>query len=181
MSIHTSAWSRTRILRGGITATAFLLLVSSITLLAPAEDPPVIVSFSGNGWLAWTNAPGVHGFAVQWASHPSGPWSNNWHGLDNIVTTNTSTMVSVPMFYRVSQSFTPADMRSAWMIVDQSHGHNHFIALEDGIISESSFFIPRRLQDTLPLGRRAWSISPSSPTKKRSKCAAASRTATISC
>jgi len=143
MSIHTSAWSRTRILRGGITATAFLLLVSSITLLAPAEDPPVIVSFSGNGWLAWTNAPGVHGFTVQWASHPSGPWSNNWHGLDNIVTTNTSTMVSVPMFYRVSQSFTPADMRSAWMIVDQFHGHNHFIALEDGIISESSFFIPR--------------------------------------
>ncbi len=143
MSIHTSAWSRTRILRGGITATAFLLLVSSITLLAPAEDPPVIVSFSGNGRLTWTNAPGVHGFAVQWASRPSGPWLSSWHGLDNIVTTSTSNTVYVPMFYRVCQSFVPTDMRGAWIIIDQSHGTNHFVAQEDGIISESSLFIPR--------------------------------------
>ena len=68
MSIRISVWSRTRILRDGITATAFLLLVSSMTLLASAEDPPVITSFSGYGWLTWTNAPGVHGFTVQLAS-----------------------------------------------------------------------------------------------------------------
>ena len=130
-------------LRDGITSAAFLLLVSSMALPAPAEDPPVIVSFSGNGRLTWTNAPGVHGFAVQWASKPSGPWSNNWHGLDSIVTTGTATTASVPMFYRVSQSFTPAVMRGAWMIIDDAHGNTHFVAQEDGIISESALFIPR--------------------------------------
>ncbi len=143
MSSHFSAWSRARIFRYGIVAAAFLWLVGSMTLPAPAENPPVIVSLSGNGWLSWTNTPGVHGFAVQWAPNLSGPWSNDWHSLDSIVTTGAATTVSVPMFYRVRQSFTPADMRDAWIIIDETHGNTHFVALEDGIISESALFIPR--------------------------------------
>ena len=130
-------------IRHGMTVTAFLMMVTWMALLALSENPPVIVSFSGNGRLTWTNAPGVNGFAVQWASRPSGPWSNNWHGLDSIVTTGTATTACVPMFYRVTQAFTPADMRGNWMNIDQAHGFTHFVAQEDGIISESAFFISR--------------------------------------
>jgi formylglycine-generating enzyme required for sulfatase activity len=63
---------------------------------------PVITSFSGNGVLVCSNlAPGSVA-TVEWAPSVTGPWTNNWAGLDAVtVDSNGMIQVSVPMFYRV--------------------------------------------------------------------------------
>jgi formylglycine-generating enzyme required for sulfatase activity len=67
-----------------------------------AAQLPVITSFSQNGLLVCSNlAPGSVA-SVEWASSASGPWTNNWAGLDAVTAdTNGAIQVSVPMFYRV--------------------------------------------------------------------------------
>jgi formylglycine-generating enzyme len=63
---------------------------------------PVITSFSGNGVLVCSNlAPGSVA-TVEWAPTVTGPWTNNWAGLDAVtVDSNGMVQASVPIFYRV--------------------------------------------------------------------------------
>jgi len=70
--------------------------------VAAQAQAPVITSFSGNGVLVCSNlAPGSVA-AVEWASSVTGPWTNNWAGLEAVtVDSNGKIQVSVPMFYRV--------------------------------------------------------------------------------
>ena len=77
-----------------------LALVTGMTVQAAAA--PVITSFSGNGVLVCSNlAPGSVA-VVEWASSATGPWTNNWAGLDAVTAdANGKIQVSVPMFYRV--------------------------------------------------------------------------------
>ena len=62
----------------------------------------MIGSLSKNGALLCTNlAPGSVA-TVEWAPSVTGPWTNNWAGLDSVpVDSNGVIQVSVPMFYRV--------------------------------------------------------------------------------
>lgn len=63
----------------------------------------VITSLEENGQLT-VSAPSNSDFTVEWASSltPSPEWRNSWIGLSNIQTTNDTTTVEVPMFYRVT-------------------------------------------------------------------------------
>ena len=69
-----------------------------------AAQLPVITSFNQNGVLVCSNLQPGSVASVQWASSPSGPWTN-WAsaaGLDTLtVRSNGTITVSVPMFYRV--------------------------------------------------------------------------------
>jgi formylglycine-generating enzyme required for sulfatase activity len=73
---------------------------------------PVISSFSQNGELVCTNLAAGSMAMVEWASSVTGPWTNNWAGLDAVmVNSNGMIRVSVPMFYRVrgtAQGTNPA-------------------------------------------------------------------------
>ena len=75
-------------------------LVLGATVAALGQ--PVITSFSANGVLACSNlAPGSVA-VVEWASSVTGPWTNNWAGLEAVTAdANGKIQVSVPMFYRV--------------------------------------------------------------------------------
>jgi len=86
-------------------ATAIKLSLGALALwtgLAAQAPAPVITSFSGNGVLVCSNlAPGSVA-TVEWASSVTGPWTNNWAGLDAVTADSTGMIqVSVPMFYRV--------------------------------------------------------------------------------
>ena len=86
-------------------ATVMKLSLGALALwtgLAAHAAAPVITSFSGNGVLVCSNlAPGSVA-TVEWASSVTGPWTNNWAGLDAVtVDSNGKIQVSVPMFYRV--------------------------------------------------------------------------------
>ena len=76
-----------------------LALAASVTAQA---QPRVITSFSGNGALVCSNlAPGSVA-TVEWTASVTGPWTNNWAGLE-VVTADSNGMIQVrvPMFYRV--------------------------------------------------------------------------------
>jgi len=66
----------------------------------------VITSFHGDGKLTWINADSNLFSQVEWASSLTGSnvWHSNYSSLGDIQTSNGSTTVSVPMFYRVSVS-----------------------------------------------------------------------------
>jgi hypothetical protein len=115
--------------------------------LALAQQP-VITSFQGNGQLTWTNLPGTNGFTVQWAPAVTGAWFQSWAALDSLITTGSQTTVSVPMFYRVAQGFSPTSQRGVWILSGpisylMQNASVYYIAQDDGIISESGAFIPR--------------------------------------
>jgi formylglycine-generating enzyme required for sulfatase activity len=89
-----------------IVKTTFNGLFIVLALLAGVHQAkgqlPVISSFSQNGVLVCTNLPPGSVASVQWASSLSGPWNNNWAGLDAVtVASNGTISMSVPMFYRV--------------------------------------------------------------------------------
>ena len=89
----------------------------SVLCLALAATPgfgqaPVISSFSRNGELVGTNLmPGTTA-TVEWAPSVTGPWTNNWAGLDAVTVGGDGQIrVSVPMFYRVrAVAAAPAGM-----------------------------------------------------------------------
>jgi hypothetical protein len=122
-------------------------LAWGLVLLAPLRplfaQSPLLTSFQPSGTVTWTNHPGTNAFVVQWAPSASGPWSTNWHALDSIITTARQTLVSVPVFYRLAQAFTPATLRGPWIIQYAEEGNIFFIAAEDGAISESGIFVTR--------------------------------------
>jgi sulfatase modifying factor 1 len=70
--------------------------------VAAFGQAPVISSFSHNGELVCTNLPPGTVATVEWASSVTGPWTNNWAGLDAVLAdSNGIIQVRVPMFYRV--------------------------------------------------------------------------------
>ena len=92
------ALSRNSISRRVMPSGALILLVG---LLAQAQAPPAIISFSRNGQLTWTdNDYASSCYTVEWSSD-LGDWTNSWDGLRDITTSHSSNTVSVPMFYRV--------------------------------------------------------------------------------
>ena len=77
--------------------------------VAALGQSPVISSFSQNGELVCTNLQPGNVATVEWASSVTGPWTNNWAGLDAVMAdSNGMIRVSVPMFYRVRQGLAPA-------------------------------------------------------------------------
>jgi len=94
-----------------------LALVTGVAVQAAA---PVITSFSGNGVLVCSNlAPGSVA-TVEWASAATGPWTNNWAGLDAVTADASGKIqVSVPMFYRVrgTNSVSPGTVPSGMVLI----------------------------------------------------------------
>jgi hypothetical protein len=123
-----------------INITAVAWVGFSIVLLQAQEL--VITSFPGNGQLTWTNAPATNAFAVEWAPAVTGPWSRSWDALDSVVSTNSRSAVSVPMFYRVSQGFTSAALRGPWMLtgLGTNVGGEYIIFDGAGTINETASF-----------------------------------------
>ena len=66
-------------------------------------QPVQITSLSANGQLT-VSAPVGSDFTVQWASAlgSGATWSSDWDQLTAVHSTNATTRVNVPMFYRVS-------------------------------------------------------------------------------
>ena len=61
-----------------------------------------ISSFDRGGKLTFDSITNAASYRVEWASSPSGPWTNSWTALTHITApTNGSVTCSVPMFYRV--------------------------------------------------------------------------------
>jgi len=76
-----------------------------------ALGQPVITSFSGNGVLVCSNLTAGSVAVIEWASSATGPWTNNWAGLDAVtVDSNRMIQVSVPMVYRVRTDFVSSGM-----------------------------------------------------------------------
>jgi len=95
-------------------ALAAVLAAASLAMAGVSAhgQAPVVGSLSKNGVLVCTNlVPGTVA-AVEWAPSVTGPWTNNWAGLDSVtVDSNGMIEVSVPMFYRVhGTNATPAGM-----------------------------------------------------------------------
>lgn len=93
----------------------FILLLTAIAIALGAfsarAQAPIISSIGQNGRLVCTNLVPGSTAVVEWASSPTGPWTNNWAGLEAVtVDTNGAIQVSVPMFYRVRGTPPPAGM-----------------------------------------------------------------------
>ena len=106
------------------TATHFLSRTMSLGLgalalgviVAAQAAAPIITSFSGNGVLVCRDLAAGSVAAVEWASSATGPWTNNWAGLEAVTAdTNGKIQVSVPMFYRVC-SITNSDISGMALI-----------------------------------------------------------------
>ena len=57
-------------------------------------------NFNLNGNLGWSNSCLIITCHVEWASSPTGPWSNSWAAITNQHVTNYIYAVDTPMFYR---------------------------------------------------------------------------------
>ena len=80
----------------------------------------VITSLSGNGVLVCSNLVPGSVAVVEWASAATGPWTNNWAGLDAVTVDSTGIIqVSVPMFYRVrgTNSASPGTVPSGMVLI----------------------------------------------------------------
>jgi formylglycine-generating enzyme required for sulfatase activity len=77
----------------------------------------VIDSFSHNGELVASSLEPGTTATVEWASSVTGPWSEDWAGLKEVIVDSTGTLhVSVPMFYRVRGiPRNPNPERLAWI------------------------------------------------------------------
>ncbi len=86
--------------------------------VAARAAAPVISSLSGNGVLVCSNlAPGSVA-VVEWASAVTGPWTNNWAGLDAVTVDATGIMqVRVPMFYRVRGTASPGTVPAGMVLI----------------------------------------------------------------
>ena len=86
--------------------------------VAARAAAPVISSLSGNGVLVCSNlAPGSVA-VVEWAPAVTGPWTNNWAGLDAVTVDATGIMqVRVPMFYRVRGTASPGTVPAGMVLI----------------------------------------------------------------
>ncbi len=110
-----------------ITACAAGLVMAG-TALAQSPD---ITSFQGNGQLTWTNSDTNLFYQVQWAASltASNAWRSDYSSLRGIRSTNGSTTVSVPMFYRVSASSNRSEFGA---YVARTGQTNSYLAGDDG-------------------------------------------------
>jgi len=60
-----------------------------------------LTSLHSNGMLSWTSSVTPVVCHVEWAPSLTSQWSRSWASLTNILMTNVSHSVAVPMFYRV--------------------------------------------------------------------------------
>ena len=76
-----------------------------------------IQSFNGAGQLAFNVDGSATNYCIEWASSPSGPWTNTWTHLLNLSVPITGVVTcSVPMFYRVVAAPKP------YLVFDLSGG-----------------------------------------------------------
>ena len=120
---------------------SFIALVLGVWFAALGQLP-VISSFSRNGELVCTNLQPGSMATVEWASSVTGPWTNNWAGLDVVAAdSNGIIRVSVPMFYRVraTSNSAPAGMvlipAGNFTMGDNSDGSSYALPLHNVYIS----------------------------------------------
>ena len=139
-----------RTVRIGLCALA---LGAGLAAHVAALGQPVITSFSGNGVLVCSNlAPGSVA-TVEWASAVTGPWTNNWAGLDAVTADlNGKIEVSVPMFYRVrgttnsvpsGMALIPAGSFTMGNCMDPSEGWSNELPLHT--VNVSAFYMDTNL------------------------------------
>lgn len=79
-----------------------LPLLFSCLLISARAQTVVIDGLHANGALSWGgDATNFSRYHIEWAPSLSGPWSATWNGLTNLVASNNTMTVAVPMFYRV--------------------------------------------------------------------------------
>jgi len=78
-----------------------LLLLSLVAITATAEEL-VVESFDSNGTLVFNQISNAVNYRIEWASSPSGPWTNSWEHLSTIQPdASGSVTCKVAMCYRV--------------------------------------------------------------------------------
>ncbi|MGD0650165.1 MAG: hypothetical protein ABSA97_03330 [Verrucomicrobiia bacterium] len=84
----------------GVISIVMWVVVLAGSVLAQSIQ---ITAFDQNGSLTWTNGSTNAVCTVQWASAltTNTQWSQTWANLLDIMATNATTTVNVPMFYRV--------------------------------------------------------------------------------
>ena len=131
--------------------TAMKLSLCALALgatVAAQAAAPVITSLSGNGVLVCSNlAPGSVA-AVEWASSVTGPWTNNWAGLEAVtVDSNGKIQVSVPMFYRVRGTNSAPDgmalIPAGSFVMGDTFGEGYSIELPLHTNYVSAFYMDR--------------------------------------
>lgn len=79
----------------------YLVFLSLLAVNAMAEEL-VIESFDGNGTLVFNQISNAVNYRVEWASSPSGPWTNSWEHLSTIQPDVVGSVTcKVAMCYRV--------------------------------------------------------------------------------
>jgi hypothetical protein len=77
-------------------------LLCSFCWSVRGQTPVVITSFTGNGYLTWTDSGYTDRlYTVEWSSDLT-RWTNTWSHLWLQSTSMPTNTVSVPMFYRIS-------------------------------------------------------------------------------
>lgn len=104
------------------------ILACAFPAICGAQDC-VITSFCGNGSMSFTGVPSGSRCEVQWASSLADPqWKADWDSLRAIITTGSTTIVKVPMFYRVV-AYTNVDLLAHYTLdgdaQDSSTHANH--------------------------------------------------------
>jgi len=118
-----------------IKLTWCLLALTAMQWQARAQEIK-IESLSQNGLLTWTNSNLYATCRVEWASSVNGPWHGSWDALTNIVVTNQTVSVSVPMFYRVVaviptvQIITNITPQTALEMITERFGSADFVVLD---------------------------------------------------
>lgn len=87
-------------------AQVWMMVSSIVGMLATRSmgQAPEITLFERNGQLSWTNAVNTNVlYRVEWSSQAGGPWHSFTYQPINTIDahSNTTFLVSVPMFYRV--------------------------------------------------------------------------------
>ena len=84
------------------------LLLSCCLALSATAQTIVIDGLQANGSLTWNgDATNFSRYHIEWSPTVAGPWSASWSGLTNLVSTNGTMTVAVPMFYRVVGRLVP--------------------------------------------------------------------------
>jgi formylglycine-generating enzyme len=87
---------------------SIMILISGS--LGSQAQIPVITSFSQNGDLVCSNLPPKGVGVIEWASTPTGPWTNTWNNLAYVTANSNGVIhVSVPMYYRVRGADSPTN------------------------------------------------------------------------
>ena len=95
-----------------------ILLTAGFIAQVSKGQNPVIVSFQGNGRVAWTNAVNSNAYyRVEWAAQAGGPWHTFTYQPIHTIDAHDSTTfeAEVPMFYRVVMLTNPPPQGMVWI------------------------------------------------------------------